>query len=121
MLGKKCSWTLLTASLVVLNAGVAAAATLHGKLSQIDAKAKTFAVGEGKSEQSFTLAPAAKVMDGSKTLALESLKTGESVEVTYDMEEGKRVATRVERERASKAAPGASRSGSSRKPAGSSH
>jgi hypothetical protein len=60
---------------------------LSGKVSHLDAKAKTVAVkeegGTTAKVTSFTLAPDAKVMEGSKVRTFAELKVGERIMVTY--------------------------------------
>jgi len=58
-----------------------------GEVSHMDSAAKTLTVKEhgGKTghDMTFTMAPAAKIMQGSKARSLTELEVGERVKVTY--------------------------------------
>jgi hypothetical protein len=80
---------------------VAAELQLSGKLTRLDAKAKTLAVmkdsGSAAAQTtSFTLAPDAKIMQGTRTTSLDDLEVGQRVKVTYADEGSMHRAKRVE-------------------------
>jgi hypothetical protein len=83
---------------------------LSGKLTQLDAKARTLAVMKDSSAMSapatsFTLAPDAKIMHGAKATSLGDLSVGQRVKVTYADEGSTHRANRIEVLTASTASP----------------
>jgi len=102
----------LIAFVVALGAaGTASAATAHGKITKVDAKAGTFVLKEGKQTQTFSLETGGKVMDGAKAITLDQLKTGSMVQVEYTDEGGKHVASKVTHKAAAKHAKSTTHSG----------
>lgn len=75
-----------------------AAHQFWGEVSHLDSTAKTLAVkpNSGKQEMTFTLAPDAKIMQGSKAKSLAELKVGERVKVSYADEGSTHRAQRIE-------------------------
>jgi len=86
----------LAAALVLCAASPAAAATLHGKITQVDVKARTFSVASGKSVTQLTLASDVQIMKTGSTSSTSELAKGEEVTVDYKLEHGKQVASRVD-------------------------
>lgn len=86
----------LAAALVLGAALPAAAATLHGKITQVDAKARTFSVTSGQSVTQFTLASDVKVLKTGSVSSTSELAKGEEVTVDYALDHGKQVASRVD-------------------------
>ena len=93
MLRKLIVNLVVAGALVTGAVGLAHAGTSQGKLTRIDAKAMMFTMNVGTKEMAFTLAKTGVVTQSGKPVKLESLKVGESAEVTYGLEEGKRVLT----------------------------
>jgi hypothetical protein len=72
-----------------------------GRLSHLDAKARTFAVmrddvGATARETTFTLSPGARIMHRGKAMDLAKLVVGERVDVTYSEQDSVRKATWIE-------------------------
>ena len=87
---------LLTAAVALGASGVASSATERGKISKIDASAKTFTLEEGSATRAFSLGTNAKVMNGPKAIRFDDLKVGEWVKVEYAPSGGKLMASRVD-------------------------
>lgn len=67
-----------------------------GTLSSVDTADHTFKVNGDKGEKTFSLAHNAQIRtDSNKTAALDDLKVGEKVDVTYDQEGNKSIAKSV--------------------------
>src|SRR5262245_24259946 len=86
----------LVARLALSAAAPAAAATLRGKITQVDLKAKTFTVENGKKSTRFTLAEDVKVMNDGTASDVAELAKGERVKVDYTVDHDKQLASRVD-------------------------
>ena len=93
-------WTVKTAALcgaLALSVGsLAWADTTSGKISDVNASAKSFTVKNSKGKSTYTLAKDGKVMVGDSMGTFESLKPSERVKVDWTLDGKSRVASRVE-------------------------
>ena len=87
---------MLGGALALLGGSIATADTMAGKISELNASAKTFTVKNAHGKQSFSLAKDAKVMVGDKASSFDQLKPSERVSVDWSYDGAKRVASRVE-------------------------
>ena len=86
----------LGASLVWGLAAAALAAGSSGVLTSVDPGAKRFTLSDGDAEVSFLLSEKGTVVRGRETLSIGDLHSGQWVEVSYSLDDGERVANRVE-------------------------
>lgn len=120
----KIAAVLVGAAFLLAGAPMALAKTdqhqFSGGVTRLDAAAKTLAVKEqgGKTgkEMTFTLAPEAKIMQGSKATSLGALKVGEQVRVTYADQGSTHQAQRIEVLPAQTAKAGTSKTPATAKP-----
>lgn len=79
--------------------GMASSHTFKGTVATVNQAARTLSVKAPSgqpSEMTFALDPTATIKMGKKTEALGSLKAGDTVTVTYTMQNGKSVAEQIE-------------------------
>jgi len=74
---------IIAAGILALSTGMAFAASDTGTIAQIDAKNDAITLNDGKT---FAFAEGVEA---------DALKVGQTVEVTYDIKEGKMVATKI--------------------------
>ena len=94
------NWTIKTAALcgalALAGGSIAAADTTSGKISDVNATAKTFTIKNSKGKSSYSLGKDAKVMVGDSASSFDALKPSERVKVDWAFEGDKRVASKVE-------------------------
>lgn len=86
----------LSSVVLLAAAAVASAATLSGKITRVDAKAKTIVVNDGWSDVTFSVPSDAAVMQGARPKELVDLHPGNQVKVEYSIHAGRHVASHVD-------------------------
>jgi hypothetical protein len=86
----------LCSALTLAVGSLAWADTTSGKISDVNASAKTFTIRNAKGKSTYTLAKDGRVMVGETMGTFEALKPSEHVTVDWSLDGKSRVASRVE-------------------------